>query len=61
MSPEEERERASKVLRLNSSSNYNTAVSTKPKPTIIVKRLKLKGASCLQKERANKALWLNCG
>jgi hypothetical protein len=58
VSPEEERERASKVLRLNSSSNYvtskdnNTVASTKPKPTVRVRRSDLGPSSSSSKLKA---------
>jgi hypothetical protein len=65
--PEEERERASKSLRLNGdiSPDYDlrllVASSRKNKPTVRIKRIgsgKLKGASSIQKdsEMAEKAL-----
>ena len=44
VSPEEERERASKVLRLNGGTDYRhrlLAASTKPKPTVRIKRFDL--------------------
>jgi hypothetical protein len=44
VSPEEERERASKVLRLNGGTDYRPrllAASTKPKPTVRIKRFDL--------------------
>jgi hypothetical protein len=73
LTPEEEREIAAKMLRLNGGPDYDPAIerllaaasSTKKKPTFKVKRLgsgnQLKSASYLQKERekAEKALRLN--
>jgi hypothetical protein len=73
LTPEEEREIAAKMLRLNGSPDYNpeierlwAASSTKKrKPTFRVKRIgsgnQLKAASSIQKERekAEKALRLN--
>jgi hypothetical protein len=75
LTPEEEREIATKMLRLNGGPDYNPEIekllaassSKKRKPTFKVKRLgsgnQLKGASYLQKERekAEKALRLNVG
>jgi hypothetical protein len=53
-SPEEERERASKVLRLNGGTEYGPkllSASAKPKPTVRIKRglssSKLKGGSII--------------
>jgi hypothetical protein len=73
LTPEEEREIAAKMLRLNGGPDYDPAVerllaaassTKKKKPTFKVKRLgssKLKGASSISKERekAEKALRLN--
>lgn len=70
LSPEEEREMAAKMLRLNGGPDYNpdierllAASSTRKKPTFRIERFSLKGASPLSKERekAEKALRLNGG
>ena len=73
LTPEEEREIAARMLRLNGGPDYDPAVerllasasSTKKKPTFKIKRLgsgyQLKDASSISKERekAEKALRLN--
>jgi hypothetical protein len=70
LTPEEEREIAAKMLRLNGGPDYNPAIerllaasSTKKKPTFRIKRLgsvRLKGASIqMEREKAEKALRLN--
>jgi hypothetical protein len=72
LTPEEEREIAAKMLRLNGGPDYYPEIerllaassTKKKKPTFKIRRLgsgKLKGASSLQKERekAEKALRLN--
>jgi hypothetical protein len=71
LTPEEEREIAAKMLKLNGGPDYDpeierllAASSTKMKPTFRIKRLglgSLKSASIIQKERekAEKALRLN--
>jgi hypothetical protein len=69
LTPEEEREIAAKMLRLNGGPDYNPDIerllaatsSTKKKPTFKTKRLSsdtLKGASSLleEREKAEKAL-----
>jgi hypothetical protein len=75
LTPEEEREIAAKMLRLNGGPDYNPGIerllaassTKKKKPTFKVKRLgsgkQLKGASFISKERekAEKALRLNGG
>jgi hypothetical protein len=74
LTPKEEREIAAKMLRLNGGPDYDPVAerllaassSTKKKPTFKIRRLgsgKLKGASSISKERekAEKALRLNCG
>jgi hypothetical protein len=72
LTPEEEREIAVKMLRLNGGPEYNPAIerllaaasSTKKKPTLRIKRLgsdRLKSASSIsnEREKAEKALRLN--
>jgi hypothetical protein len=72
LTPEEEREIAAKMLRLNGGPDYNpeierllVASSTKKRPTFRIERLgsgnQLKDASCISKvrEKAEKALRLN--
>jgi hypothetical protein len=80
--PEEQRERATKALKLNGGSDYDPRLlaafsftsKKERKPTIRIKRLsfsnpgnKLKDASSIQnqlqkeREKAEKALRLNCG
>jgi hypothetical protein len=72
LTPEEEREIAEKMLRLNGGPDYNPEIdrllaassTKKKKPTFRIKRLssdRLKGASSLSEERekAEKALRLN--
>jgi hypothetical protein len=68
LTPEEEREIAEKMLRLNGGPDYNpdierllAASTTKKKPTFRVNRPGLKGASSisLERERAEKALRVN--
>jgi hypothetical protein len=73
LTPEEEKEIAAKMLRLNGGPDYNpdierllAASSSKKKPTFKVKRFgsdRLKGATSTSKERekAEKALRLNGG
>jgi hypothetical protein len=69
LTPEEEREIAAKMLRLNGGPDYDpeierllaAASSAKKKPTFRVRRPGLKGASSIsiEREKAEKALRLN--